>query len=172
MRNASDCQVTFYSTEPKHSAAAVAHWHIEDLLTVQMCCAILIKLVLDTWIRTGAAMAFPMALVVLSRAANSVDVAARVRAYDLLLNLSAHAELLRGLDYKDQLSLQQLPQSPAAPEADASDGPADRHAVGGADEAVQNDAELRHWLHHLLLRLLQITVEVSAISAMPALLQF
>jgi hypothetical protein len=138
-----------------------------------MCCAILVKLVLDTFIRAGAAMAFSMALVVLSRAANSTDVAARVRAYDLLLNLSAHAELLRGLDVKDPLSLQQPSQPTAAPEADVSDGsadsPADSHAAGGADEAVQDGANIREWLYHLLLRLLDTTVQVSAISAIPTL---
>ena len=138
-------------------------------MTVQMCCAILVKLVLDTFIRAGAAMAFPMALVVLSRAANSTDVAARVRAYDLLLNLSSHAELLRGLDVKDPLSLQQPSQPTAAPEADASDGSADSHAAGGADEAVQDGANIREWLYHLLLRLLDTTVQVSAISAIPVL---
>ena len=63
----------------------------------QMCCAILIKLLLDTWIRAGAATAFSVALLVLSRAAGGVDVAARVRAYEMLLNLSAHAELLHSI---------------------------------------------------------------------------
>ena len=134
-----------------------------------MCCAILVKLVLDTWIRAGAEMAFSMALVVLSRAANSADVAARVRAYDLLLNLSAHAEMLRGLKAEDPLSPQQRSQSPAAPEADALDAPADSHAASGDGEAVQDAAEIRQWLYHLLLRLLDTTVKVSGGSAKPTL---
>ena len=128
-----------------------------------MCCAILIKLLLDTWIRAGAATAFSAALLVLSRAAGSGDVAARVRAYDLLLNLSVHAELLNGMDAGDAVGPPEPHKSPADADADAdpADGRADSHASSGNVTDAQDAAELHQWLYDLLLRLLENTLKAS-----------
>ena len=131
---------------------------------LQVCCAILIKLVLDTWIRAGAATAFSIALLVLSRAAGSGVAAARVRAYDLLLNLSAHAELLHNVSPSAGHLLGSPDKSPSAAGAEAEplDGQAASQAPSGAAIGAQEAVELDEWLHHLLLRLLEHSLKVHA----------
>ena len=131
-------------------------------LVLQMCCAILIKLLLDTWICAGAATAFPIALLVLSRAAGSAAVAARVRAYDLLLNLSAHAELLHSASAEQLLGSSEEPQRSAGADTDAAPvhDQAGSHASNG--DVTQEGIDLEHWLHHLLLRLLEHSLKVPS----------
>ncbi len=130
-------------------------------LGVQMCCAVLIKLLLDTWIRAGAATAFSIALLVLSRAAGSAAVAARVRAYDLLLNLSAHAELLHSVSAGHPLGSSEEPRiSTASADADPVNDQAGGHATNDNNTDAQEVVGLDQWLHHLLLRLLEQSLKV------------
>jgi len=128
-----------------------------------MCCAVLIKLLLDTWIRSGGATAFSIALLVLSRAAGSAVAAARVRAYDLLLNLSAHADLLHSVSASagHLLGSSEEPRiSTASAIAGPVDGQAGSHATNDNDTDAQDSVGLDQWLHHLLLRLLEQSLKV------------
>ena len=166
----SDCQVAMSSPCKTHmsilrpGAVHISKGVHRSRLAVQMCCAVLIKLLLDTWTRAGAATAFPIALLVLSRAAGSAVAAARVRAYDLLLNLSAHAELLHSVSSSagHPLGSTDEPHITAESTADADpvDGQAGSHATNSNVTDAQEVVGLDQWLHHLLLRLLEQSLKV------------
>lgn len=134
---------------------------------------------MDLWLQRGAAPAFPIALAVLSRAASSPVPAARARAFDLLLNLSANGQLLQadavlkagpseaeaslaaeGSIKRESGHLPQTPQSPAM------DSPFDIGATSeGGDsksQSGQSAVPFSHWLRLLLYHLLMLLVQVSS----------
>jgi len=129
---------------------------------------------MDLWLQQGAARAFPLALAVLSRAASSSVPAARARAFDMLLTLSVHGQLLqedagwKGGPADDEAGLpaegsgkgtsEHVPQSPAV------DSPSH---IGAASEGGDsrghngpNAVPFSHWLRLLLYHLLQLLVQV------------
>ncbi|KAK9809122.1 hypothetical protein WJX72_009687 [[Myrmecia] bisecta] len=116
----------------------------------QVCSGLLIKLLLDLYLQAGADLAYPLALSLLHRAACCTDFEARARAFDVIFNLSLHAELL----YSDQSHLQ------AASSQEEISGPGvasvqtpDPAATDGRLLAVQQ------WLRMLLFELLQLVTQ-------------
>ncbi|GAX77605.1 hypothetical protein CEUSTIGMA_g5049.t1 [Chlamydomonas eustigma] len=64
----------------------------------QACCAILLKLVMDLYIKAGPGCAYPLVLRMLYKSLLNSPKEARSRAFDLLYNLAVHASLLHGDD--------------------------------------------------------------------------
>jgi hypothetical protein len=73
-----------------------------------MCSCILIKLVMDCWLRSGPAVALPLVLRMLQKALAHPADAIKARAFDLLYNLSVHAAML--MESVDQQQQQQQQQ--------------------------------------------------------------
>eukprot|EP00884_Botryococcus_braunii_P015906 jgi/Botrbrau1/299/Bobra.0022s0265.1 len=65
---------------------------------LQMCAAILIKLVIDMWLRAGPDTSRPLFLLMLRGALSNERAEVRARAFDIIFNLSLHSQLLVSSD--------------------------------------------------------------------------
>lgn len=145
---------------------------------VQVCAAILMKMVMDLWLLHGPGTAFPIVLALLSCAASSAVPGARARAFDMLLNLSAHSELLRphaGLDHEPHQDAASnaagssgagapalQPASCGSSAAGAAAVPAS--ATGSSAQSRQEAEHFRHWLRLLLYQLLGLLLQACSLQ--------
>ncbi|KXZ50930.1 hypothetical protein GPECTOR_14g176 [Gonium pectorale] len=156
----------------------------EDPDFAQMCGSILMKLIVDMWMRCGPVGSYTLVLRMLRAALRSSQPATRARAFDVLYNLAMHGTMLRGEAEEAALAAAaeaggggangvQLPwqaqkegsrppvppPSPApsvAPEARTSQQPAVLGAAGGGldGEAAGSAAGFDRWLRALLFQML------------------
>ena len=127
---------------------------------VQVCAAIFMKMLMDLWFQQGPSTAFPLALALLSRRASSAVPAARARAFDMLLNLSAHAELMRP---HAGLEAGPLQDGPAAGPPPSDGSPVAEAAVSASAQSGQQVEDFRRWLRLLLYQLLELLLQASSL---------
>ncbi|KAL0049325.1 hypothetical protein WJX82_011369 [Trebouxia sp. C0006] len=115
----------------------------------QVCAGVLVKLVMDMYLKATPAVAFPLTLVMLHRALNSPASSIRARPFDILYNLSLHAELLYSPTSNPN---QGMPESSDPDSVLEGAWAQTQHPVNWPQpESLEGPlAAFRHWLRHLL----------------------
>ncbi|KAL0037161.1 hypothetical protein WJX79_003343 [Trebouxia sp. C0005] len=115
----------------------------------QVCAGVLVKLVMDMYLKATPAVAFPLTLVMLHRALNSPASSIRARPFDILYNLSLHAELLYSPTSKPS---QGLPESLDPDTVLEGAWAQTQHPINWPQpQSLEGPlAAFRHWLRHLL----------------------
>lgn len=104
------------------TTAAGQYWQQTGTRTSlgQVCCGILMKLIVDLWLQSGPQQSFPLVLRMLQQALHQDQASYRARAFDILYNLSLHACCLSAAGHTRPVSPRPLNGPPARYDDDSS----------------------------------------------------